>query len=371
MVRTRQRLAAALFAALVALSCASREAARVAAPTAAAVYPNASWERIADPASAGYCQAGLDQVTARARELPTTGMMAIVGGRVLYEYGDVQVVSYLASVRKSVLAMLYGKYVASGQIRLDRTLAELNIDDHGGLLPIEKQATVADLLVARSGVYHEASNPGDNLADAPPRGSQKPGSYFLYSNWDFNALGTIFEQETGQSIYDALDKDLARPIGMQEFDRASHRRQGDANRSVHLAYHMNFSTRDMARIGHLMLREGQWNGRQLVPRDWARRIVTPVTRVQDMNPPQLKKGPFGYGYLWWVWDGPWATGAYEGAYTGMGAIGQFITVLPKLDMVIAHKTRPGGASVSGRQYLDLVDRLLAARCPPAPAFLLR
>ena len=183
--------------------------------------------------------------------------MAVVGGRALYEYGDLTTVSYLASVRKSVLAMLFGKYVANGTIKLNKTLADLKIDDIGGLLPIERTATVADLLGARSGVYHEASNPGDNLADAPPRGSQKPGTYFLYSNWDFNALGTIFEQETGQNIYDALEKDIVRPIGMRDFDRARTSRTGDATRSQHLAYHMNFSTRDMARIGYVMLRNGR------------------------------------------------------------------------------------------------------------------
>ena len=47
---------------------------------------------------------------------------------------------------------------------------------------------------------------------------------------------------------------------------------------------------------------------------------------------------FGYGYMWWVWGGPTAVGAYRGAYTARGAFGQFITVLPELDLVIAHKT---------------------------------
>lgn len=329
---------------------------------AVAVFPATDWEKIAEPAGAGYCKDKLDLVTARAKELPTTAMMAIVGGRVLYDYGDVTTVSYLASVRKSVLAMMFGNYVASGKIRLDKTLAELRIDDHGGLLEIEKQATVADLLGARSGVYHEASNSGDNLADAPPRGSQKPGAYFLYSNWDFNALGTIFEQETGQSIYDALERDLVRPIGMQDFDRSMHRRNGDAARSMHLAYHMNFSTRDMGRLGYLMLRQGNWKGQQLVPRDWVRRIVSIVTPVREMNPANNRNGPFGYGYLWWVWDGAAARGAFEGAYSGRGAIGQYITVLPRLDLVIAHKTRPGRGPVSWGQYMELVDRLVAARC---------
>jgi CubicO group peptidase (beta-lactamase class C family) len=357
-------------AALLVAGCAGRPAPEAPSSTRAAtsiaaapaVFPGTDWERIADPASVGYCADRLERVTARAKQLPTTGMMVIVGGRSLYEYGDVQRVSYLASVRKSVLAMLFGNYVASGQIRLDATLAELNIDDHGGLLPGEREATVADLLAARSGVYHEASNAGDNLADAPPRGSQEHGRYFLYSNWDFNALGTIFEQQTQQSIYDALERDLARPIGMQDFDRATHKRSGDAAKSMHLAYHMNFSTRDMARVGYVMLRNGEWAGRQLVPRDWVRRIVTPMTRVHEMNPPANRKGPFGYAYLWWIWDGPAATGAYEGAYSGIGAIGQFITVLPRLDMVIAHKTVPGGQAVTRSQFLELVEGVIAARC---------
>lgn len=332
--------------------------------TAAAkyVYPGASWEKIADPATVGYCDDKLDVVTEKARELPTTAMMAVVGGRVLYEYGDVTTISYLASVRKSVLAMLFGNYVASGKIRLDKTLAELKIDDLQGLTPAEKEATIADLLGARSGVYHPASNAGDSLAQAPPRGSQKHGTYFLYSNWDFNALGTIFEQETGQNLYDALERDIVRPIGMQEFDRSTHRRSGDAKRSMHLAYHMNFSTRDMARIGYLMLREGNWNGTQVIPRDWARRIVTTVTRNNEMNPPNVRNGPFGYGYLWWTWDGPSARGRFEGAYTGRGAIGQYITVIPKLDLVVAHKTRPGGQETSWAQYAQLLNALVEARC---------
>ena len=358
-------LALALFGAACAPKAPATPTAAAASTAAGAVrgvFPAPAWERVSDPSAAGYCQDRLDLVTARAKALPTTAMMTVVGGRVVYEYGDVQAVSYLASVRKSVLAMLFGNYVASGRIRLDRTLAELKIDDVGGLTDAEKGATVADLLAARSGVYHAASNPGDNLAQAPPRGSQKPGTYFLYSNWDFNALGTIFEQETGRDLYDALESDLVRPIGMEEFNRAAHRRTGDASRSKHLAYHMNFSTRDMARIGLLMLREGDWAGRQVVPRTWSRRIVTPVTRVHEMNPPALRKGPFGYGYLWWVWDGEWAAGAYEGAYTGQGAIGQYITVLPKLDMVVAHKTRPGAQSVSGAQYRELLDLVIGARC---------
>ena len=347
----------ALVAAAAFAACASLPRSTAATPW---VFPGGSWER-ARPAVSGYCQDELDDVRARATALPTTAMMAVLGGRVLFEYGDVTRVSYIASVRKSILAMLFGRYVESGEIALDRTLADLRIDDVGGLLPAEKMATVADLLSARSGVYHEASNAGDSLADAPPRGSQEHGTYFLYSNWDFNVLGTIFEQAIGRGIYDALEQDLVVPLGFQDFEKSTHRRTGDRTKSVHLAYHMNLSTRDMARVGYVMLREGQWNGRTVVPRGWIRRIVTPITRVHELNPSPHRSGPFGYGYLWWIWDGEWARGPYLGAYTAIGAFGQFITVLPARDMVVVHKTVPG-KMVSRAEYLQLVEMLVAARC---------
>jgi CubicO group peptidase (beta-lactamase class C family) len=332
-----------------------------------AVFPAAAWERIADPATAGYCQPGLDAATARARELATTGALAVVGGRVLWEYGDLQQVSYLASVRKSILAMQFGKPVQSGKVRLDKTLKELGITDLQGLLPAELNATVLDLLTARSGVYHPASNAasaagGDTVGDPPARGSVKPGTYFLYNNWDFNALGTIFEQETGENMYDAFARDFAAPMGFEDFDRAAQRKSGNLQRSRHPAYHYNLSTRDMARLGYLMLRDGAWAGREIVPRDWVRRMVTPVTRVAEMHPDAFREGPFGYGLLWWVWDGAWNVDPFKGAYTGIGAVGQFITVLPALDMVVAHKTRPGQRSVSRPEYLDLVGKIAGAKC---------
>jgi CubicO group peptidase (beta-lactamase class C family) len=359
-------IAAVLIAA--ALAGAGRAAEQQARPAAsAAIFPGAEWERVADPATAGYCQAGLDAATARAKQLATTAATVVVGGRVLWDYGDQQLVTYLASVRKSILAMMFGSYVASGRIRLDKTMKELNVTDVQGLLPRELEATVLDLLAARSGVYHPAANAassagGDTVGTPPERGSVAPGSYFLYNNWDFNALGTIFEQETGQDLYDAFERDLAVPMQLQDFSRAAQRKSNNPRRSMHAAYHFYLSTRDMARIGHLMLRDGVWNGRTLVPRDWTRRIVTPVTRVPDMHPAEYAKGPFGYGLLWWIWDGPANEGPYRGAYTGIGAVGQFITVLPALDMVVAHKTRPGQASVSRPEYLSLVDAIIAARC---------
>ena len=149
---------------------------------------------------------------------------------------------------------------------------------------------------------------------------------------------------------------------MRDFDRAMHRKTGDAQRSQHLAYHMHLSTRDMARVGYLMLREGTWAGRAVVPRDWVRDMTRPHTRVTAMNPPGRRSGPFGYGFLWWIWDGPAAAGPYRGAYTGLGAVGQHLTVIPALDLVVVHKTRPGqGRSVSHQQFLEVLDVLARGR----------
>ncbi len=340
-------------------------------------FPGREWGRIERPESAGYSTARLQALAEWLKSLDTTAMMVSVGGRSLFEYGDLAHLSYLASVRKSVLAIMYGKYVENGTIPLGRTLGELQVTDVGGLLPRELEATVENVITARSGVYHPASNAGDDTASAPPRGSQRPGTYFLYNNWDFNMAGAIFEKLTGRDIYDALQTDLAEPIGMQDFDRTRQRKSGDARQSQYLAYHMYLSTRDMARIGLLALRGGDWNGRQIASRDWIRRITSLVTPFHEMNPPpQRALGTgmrWGYGYMWWVWDAPNSPGPFEDAFTGRGAGGQFITVLPRLDMVVAHKTDtsqtvPAGSgtrnrSVSMTEYDAVLRMLIAARCP--------
>ena len=269
----------------------------------------------------------------------TTGLLVVQKGEIIGSFGDIDELSYLASCRKSILAILYGKYVENGTIDLSLTLEELKIDDIGGLLDIEKKATIEHLITARSGIYHQASNSGDNLADAPERGTMLPGTYFLYNNWDFNAAGAIFEKLTGKHIYNELEEQLAIPLQCQDWDRTAQRKSGDLSRSDYPAYHIWLSTRDMARIGHLMLNEGEWKGEQSISNEWIKKIVSVVTPLNEMNPDFYRSAYHGYGYMWWVWDGEKNTGPYEGAYSARGAMGQFITVFPALDLVIAHKTK--------------------------------
>jgi CubicO group peptidase (beta-lactamase class C family) len=340
-------------------------------PAQTSVFPAKDWQKADKLESDGFSTQRLQALTPFLQSLDTSAMMVVSHGHVVYEYGDLAKLSYLASCRKSILAMLYGNYVASGQIPLNKTLREMNFDDVGGLLPRELDATVENLITARSGVYHPASYPGDASDSAPPRGSQKPGTYYLYNNWDFNAAGAVFEKLTGKNIYDALESDLAIPIGMQDFDRSLQKKEGDAKRSVIPAYPIHLSTRDMARIGQLMLREGNWKGRQVIPREWAKRIVSLVTPVYDMNPPSWKEyaqgSLWGYGYMWWVWDDQRREGPFAGAYSARGAIGQYITVFPALDVVVAHKTVPSTRgertrNVSGMEYQAILMHIAAAYC---------
>ncbi len=329
------------------------------------VFPGESWDVVprGEMESFGWSNEVLRQATSFVRDSAnSTGIVVVDRGRVVWTFGDIQELSYLASARKSVLAMLYGYWVQNGTIDLNTTLEELGFDDVGGLLPIEKQARIDHLVTARSAVFHPASNSGDDLASAPPRGSQQPGTYQLYSNWDFNAAGAVFEQLTGRDIYDELQAQLAGPLQFQDWDRTAQRKSGDLSVSRNPAYHMWLSTRDMARIGHLMLNEGRWNGRQILPRDWARRITSVVTPLEEMHPVGRRDGYFGYGYMWWVWDGPKAAGPFEGAYTARGAVGQWIAVFPAIDLVIAHKTNNVyGRETSWASFERLIEILFQAR----------
>jgi hypothetical protein len=151
--------------------------------------------------------------------------------------------------------------------------------------------------------------------------------------------------------------DLARPIQMQDFVRSRQLKLGDLKASKYPAYHMWLSTRDMARLGYLMLRGGKWNGKQLVPAKWVKESTTEWIHPADMHPDGMKSSKFGYGYLWWVLDPAFAPGGLAGTYTSMGAFGQYIGVLPKLDLVVAQKTVPVNRLSSDGDYYDLMRRL--------------
>jgi len=92
-------------------------------------YPEAEWEKWVSAEAAGYSSARLDVLRAWLKTHETTGMMVVAGGRVLFEYGNVTETSKIGSVRKSVLGMLFGKYLARSPKLLHATVKDLGLDD--------------------------------------------------------------------------------------------------------------------------------------------------------------------------------------------------------------------------------------------------
>ena len=306
-------------------------------------FPNPNWEYYKNTSEAGWDQKKVDTLYRFIVDSTfITGFLIIHDGKVVYEFGDIKENSYIASCRKSVLSMIYGEHIKSGEIKLDKTLTDLGIDDVGGLLPIEKTATIRDIISARSGVYHPASYPGDYLDVAPKRGSVKPGYYWLYSNWDFNVAGYIFEKETHRNIYDEIERILARPLQMQDWDHSLQKKEGDSTKSYYPAYPIFFSTRDMARLGLLMLNKGKWGDKRVIDKSWVEDMVSPKTDYTEVN----KNAPayrgtgyyFGYGYMWWLWQNVTDERFREG-FSAFGSYGQSITVFPAINTVIVYKTK--------------------------------
>jgi CubicO group peptidase (beta-lactamase class C family) len=268
-------------------------------------------------------------------------MLVLKDGKIIYEYGDIENVGYIASCRKSVLGILYGKYVENGTIDLNQTIGEIGIDEDEGLTDIEKTATVDHIINSRSGIFYQPANSGYDEDNILERGSVKPGEYFVYNNWDFNVAGYILEKKSGKSVYQEMEEQLAIPLGFQDWNIKNQKKKINKSKSRYAAYHMYISTRDMVKIGQLMLNKGKWNGKQVVSKEWIEKITTTVTPTETVNERygRNESSPFqfSYGYMWWLVDNFKHHPDFEGAYTASGWGGQFITVIPKLNIVVAHK----------------------------------
>ncbi len=320
-------------------------------------YPGEHWERAPSPEELGYSSEKLAEAEQYTKGIETAAVIVVVDGLVLTDWGETKRSFKCHSIRKSFLSALYGIHVNAGTIDLSKTMVELGIDDNEpSLTEVEGQATVHQLLKARSGVYHPALYETEGMkARRPKRHSHEPGTFWYYNNWDFNVLGAVFRNLTKTDIFREFQRSLADPIGMQDFE-ISGCRYVTGSDSVHPAYPFRMSARDMARFGLLFLRGGRWEGRQVIPSQW---VEDSVTSYSDAGPSG------GYGYLWWVAvDGrhfPNVT-LEDGAYSARGAGGHRILVIPSRDMVIVHRvdTDVRGNRVSSGEFGTLVQLILDA-----------
>ena len=250
---------------------------------AQSTFPNKEWKYNMQAQKDGWNQNDARKLYKYvADSTKVTSMLIVHKGQIVFQYGDVSQQNYIASCRKSVLSMLYGKYVDNNTINLSKTLKELKIDDVGGVLPIESKATIQDLISSRSGIYRPASNPGTWVKYIKKRGTVIPGTRWLYNNWDFNVAGHLFEELSGNNIYDEITDQFANPLQFQDWDRDKQQKVGNPQRSKYLAYAMWFSTRDLARLGLLMLNNGQWKGQQIISKSWMSEMLKERTTRKEL-----------------------------------------------------------------------------------------
>jgi len=344
------------------------------AQTAGGHYPDAEWDVADLPEELGWSSTKLQVARDYASTVNTAAVIIVDGGVIVDQWGETERKFNVHSVRKSLLSAMVGIHERRGNIDLNRTLEDLGIDDRLGLTKIERQASLVDLLGSRSGVYHPANLVAEGASTRwPKRGSHLPGTHWFYSNWDFNAAGAIFEQETGSEIFEAFDELIAKPTGMQDFhprDGMYEPRSGFGGaqgRSVSNfpAYVFRMTARDMARFGLLYLRNGRWRNQQLVPEDWVKRTTVTNRSIGEYG---------GYEFFWWISiDGRLYPGVDvgEGAYAAHGAGGHYITIMPQHDLVVIHRVNTNdrtlpvggideGTRIASKEYGQLLALILEA-----------
>jgi CubicO group peptidase (beta-lactamase class C family) len=299
-----------------------------------------------------------ERVQAHAGSIACDALMVIQGGRTVLRLGDTERRFMCHSLRKSLLSALFGKLAETQPGSLSLSLAALGIDDKQGLSAIEKQASVHDLLAARSGIYHPAAYETDWMRSIkPPRHSVAPGQNWCYSNWDFNALGTIYRQLSGRDLHAAFKEDIALPTGMQDFRYDEQHRDGELLSeacSEHAAYPFLLSARDLARFGQLYLQGGRWDGVQVLPRHWVDISLLPYSHAGDRG---------AYGYMWWLArDGVAFPGVVlpPGSFHAFGAGGHYCVVIPARDMVVVQRvdTAIAGRAVDRFEFGALLRLIL-------------
>lgn len=288
------------------------------------------------------------------RTQKTDSLIIVQNDNIIDTYGDISKKLLVHSCRKSFLNALFGVLLKEQTINLGATLSDLGIDDKHGLSQTEKQATILDLLRARSGVYHDAAYETQSMKDRkPPRNSHYPGDFWYYNNWDFNTLGYIFDTFSSESIYEALFS-LGKKIGMEDFEVAdgSYFYEDD---SLYPAYDFKMSARDMAKFGQLYLNNGNWNGEQLIDKEWIRRSTTAYSSTLAMGDDFPYKG---YGLLWWQIK----IDIDDFGYIALGAGGHFIAVIPSKELVIVHRVDNDDDEVSTNNMniheLDIIIRMV-------------
>lgn len=274
------------------------------------------------------------ELASDAAEHRSDALIIAQGDRLVLRQGQTVEKINTHSIRKSIVAVLYGIAIEKGLLELEDSLEGLGYDDRmTPLTPVEKQATIRDLLMSRSGIYIDAS--GQNW-QRPERHASRPGEAFFYNNWGFNALGEILERETGMTLGEVIAAWVAEPLGMQHFTPADVDWDSIDGSSVR-QYVIYMSADDLMRLAMVVANDGEHRGKRLVSANWIR-DMTVAHSSSDTDPKETFGGGFfdGYGYLWWTRH---QNGRRLICADGWG--GQYIIIDPETRVVLVNRRNTG------------------------------
>jgi CubicO group peptidase (beta-lactamase class C family) len=235
------------------------------------------------------------------------------------------------SVAKTITAMLIGVALNEGKIK--------SLQDRvGDYLPEFKEADkvdvkIIDLLTMSSGSNWDESyaNPfsvtteayyGDDVYKAATgvKITHKPGTLFEYKSGDTQLLGLVLQKTTGKSLSEYASEKLWKPLGAVHPAYWSTDKK-NSNEKAYCCFSSN--ARDFAKIGSLLLHQGNWKGQQIIDSAYCEQAITPCMINNAGNNPCNY-----YGYqLWILPDRPQI-------YFARGILGQYIIVVPEKNMVI-------------------------------------
>lgn len=329
-MRTRMLMAAVLVASLKAFG--SFAVAAENQDTEEVVWPTKSWQT-SSPETQGMDSASLARLIEAVGTYKQDSLTIIRHGRIVadaYYAPYVPGVSHdLRSVTKSVVSTLTGILLEKGGLdSVEHSVVDLFSDRQVQNVDARKKAmTVQNLLDMTSGIewVEKLYTPGETIMkmyDSANRTTfvlnqpmaNAPGSTFLYNSGNPYLLSALITKTTGQNAFDFATKELFEPLGIKTAKWGKVDAQGVTDGEAGLS----LSPHDMARIGYLYLRNGQWEGRQIIPSSWVERAK---------SGPVIATFGFHYGNLWWSYP-------EKGAYMARGRHSQLILVIPKFDIIV-------------------------------------
>jgi CubicO group peptidase (beta-lactamase class C family) len=261
-----------------------------------------------------------------------------------YPY-DGQIPHNVASITKSLMTTLIAIAADQGKLSLDDHMVSFFPGYTIANLDARKQAiTIRDLASMSAGM--DCSGPPDEVTvremEASPDWVQfaldrpmayKPGTHWEYCGLGMHLLSAILEKATGMPAQEFARVNLFEPLGIQDVTWPVD------PQGINLgAGNARLYPQDMARLGFLWLHGGEWEGQQIVSRQWVRQSV--VRRFQA--------GDDYYGYGWWI-----SKSISGSSYNADGSGGQRITIVPALNIIVV--TTGGGFN-----FDDVVPYLVAA-----------